>query len=778
MRKLLLCLTMLPLAGLFGQTDDSWKLYDDSHLARIDVTIDPSKLEWIYSNVESDSEHYAIVRFRNDWIDETVDSVGFRLRGNTSRQSAKKSFKVSFNRFIQGREFHGVDKLNLNGEHNDPSIIRSKLCFDHFQDIGMIASRANHAMVYINGDYYGLYVSVEHVDDEFLNKHFSDDSGNLWKCLYPADLNHLGDDPETYKNLYSGNRPVYELTTNEEIGDYGPLARFIRVLNQTPSNSLPDSLESILNVPTVLKYFAMNILLGSWDDYWSLMNNYYLYHSASQDRFTLIPYDYDNTHGIDFFNIDWSTANPYNFPKVQDGYRPLAERLLAHNQYRDLYTHFLEFYRDKVYRLDLWENRIDRLRDMIASAALDDSYRAFDWGFTADDFSDSFSAAHYENQHVKFGLKEFVNLRNESLPSQLGYVHAPPIAYEIGLDPLHPSPGDSIVVTAACFVSDGVKTVSIQFIPTGSSSPQVFPMSFQPLANTKRVEEADRWRGALPPLGAGQSGSLRILVTDSLNRSQLYPRTGSFEVATPGTAASDLVLNEFMADNDDVFADPSGEFDDWLELYNGGSSPVMLSGMYLTDNPNNFKKWRFTQPGLQINPDDYLIVWCDDQEEQEGVHTNFALGAGGEYIALVDSDGVTVLDSLTFGPQELNVAFGRYPNGSGPWQTTLATPGAANQLPPNSVNDGEIIPRRFSLAAFPNPFNATTIIRFEIPSSEFITLKVFDILGHEAATLAEERLEAGVHHRTFEAKNLPSGVYVYRLQAGTYDESRRVLLLK
>lgn len=777
MRNLLLCFALLPLAGLDAQTDDSWKLYDDSHLARVDVTVDPSKLQWMYSHVDSDSEHYAIVRFRNNWIDETVDSVGFRLRGNTSRQSAKKSFKVSFNTFIKGREFHGVEKLDLNGEHNDPSIIRSKLCFDLFQDIGMIASRANHATVSINGEYYGLYVSVEHVDDEFLTKHFFDDSGNLWKCLYPADLTYKGNDPESYKDLSSGGRPAYELTTNEELGDFRALARLIRVLNLTPSNSLPDSLESILDVPGVLKYFAMNVLVGGWDEYRALMNNYYLYHNPSKDQFTIIPYDYDNTFGIDWFSINWATADPYNFPKVQDGARPLGERLLAHNQYRHLYTHFLEFYSSKVYRLPLWEDRIDSLRDMITTAALNDSYRSLDWGFGTGDFFNSYSATGYENQHVKFGLKQFVNLRNESLGDQLEYRNAAPIAYQIEIEPLHPSASDSIVVIASCFGSAGLKEVSIQFTPKDSSTPQIVAMSFQPVADTKKVEEADRWRGVLPALGVAQSGSIRILVKDSLNQAKLFPRTKALEVATPGSAAGALVINEFMADNDSVYADPAGEFDDWIELYNSGSSPVLLTGMYLTDRADNFKKWRFTQPDLLINPDDYLIVWCDEQQSQPGSHTNFKLGAGGEFVALTDSDGVTIVDSLTFGAQTLNVSFGRYPNATGLWQAMSPTPGAANTST-TAVSERSNKPQRMSLVAFPNPFNAAAKIRFELPRSESVTLKVFDLLGHEVATLADERLEAGVHERTFEASNLPSGVYFYRFHAGQYDERRRFLLLK
>ncbi|PJA54884.1 MAG: hypothetical protein CO167_01300, partial [Candidatus Marinimicrobia bacterium CG_4_9_14_3_um_filter_48_9] len=280
--------TLLPVDSI------SQKLYDDTELAVVHITIDTTALNWVYNNVQSDSLHLAQFHFQNRWIDETVDSVGFRIRGNTSRVAAKKSFKISFNTFVPGREFYGVDKLNLNGEHNDPSIIRSKLSWDAFKEIGMIASRAAHAKVYINDVYYGLYISVEHVDDEFLRKNFADDTGNLWKCLYPADLNYLGADPTLYQNLTDNGRPAYELKSNEDQADFSELARFINALNNTASSNLPDSLEHLLDVTGVLKYVAMDILFGNWDDYWSLMNNYYLYHNPSHDRFTLIPYDYDN----------------------------------------------------------------------------------------------------------------------------------------------------------------------------------------------------------------------------------------------------------------------------------------------------------------------------------------------------------------------------------------------------------------------------------------------------------------------------------------------------
>ena len=75
------------------------------------------------------------------------------MRGNTSRTSHKKSFKLDFNHFVPGRDFYGVEKINLNGEHNDVSIIRSKFSWDIFESIEMVAPRANHIEVYIHDEY-------------------------------------------------------------------------------------------------------------------------------------------------------------------------------------------------------------------------------------------------------------------------------------------------------------------------------------------------------------------------------------------------------------------------------------------------------------------------------------------------------------------------------------------------------------------------------------------------------------------------------------------------
>ena len=141
-----------------------------------------------------------------------------------------------------------------------------------------------------------------------------------------------------------------------------------------------------------------------------------------------------------------------------------------------------------------------------------------------------------------------------------------------------------------------------------------------------------------------------------------------------------IVINELMADNDNVFADPQGDYDDWLELHNLTGSVIVLTGMYLSDKEDEPTKWQFPE-NTEIPANGYLVVWLDDDEDAlEGLHTNFKLSKSGEMVMLVDTDmkGNQVLDSIAFGEQETDSAYGRLPDGTGDFQIVQATPGMQN----------------------------------------------------------------------------------------------------
>jgi len=97
------------------------------------------------------------------------------------------------------------------------------------------------------------------------------------------------------------------------------------------------------------------------------------------------------------------------------------------------------------------------------------------------------------------------------------------------------------------------------------------------------------------------------------------------------------------------------------------------------------------------------------------------------------------------------------------------------------IEDEELeeIPTSFSLAQnFPNPFNPTTTIQFSLPKSGDVTLKIYNLLGEEVKTLIDDYKEIGNHSVQFNANNLPSGIYFYKLQAETYNQVKKMILIK
>jgi hypothetical protein len=143
-----------------------------------------------------------------------------------------------------------------------------------------------------------------------------------------------------------------------------------------------------------------------------------------------------------------------------------------------------------------------------------------------------------------------------------------------------------------------------------------------------------------------------------------------------------LVINEVMASNSSTKADPQGQYDDWIEIYNYGSMAVDAGWLYLTDNPGNPIKWQIpaTDPTVTtIAPQGYLVIWADGDIDDEGLHADFKLSADGETVCLFDIDGTSLLDSMTFPQLPSNVSYGRYPDAGDELDFfAAATPGATN----------------------------------------------------------------------------------------------------
>jgi spore coat protein CotH len=671
-------------------------VFDSSLVARIDITINPDTLQWIYNNVESDVEFHAIFQFNNGTINETMENIGFRLRGNTSRYSQKKSFKVSFNSFEPGRKFYGLEKMNLNGEHNDPSIVRARICWGWLRAMEVPAPRSAHTRVYINGDYYGLYIIVEHIDEEFVDSRFDNNDGNLYKCLYPADLAYLGSNPDLYK-MTSGGRRVYELTQNEELDDYSDLANFIHVLNNTPLNELECELGKIFNLNDYLKIMALDVITGNWDGYIYNKNNFYLYHNTETGRFEYIPYDVDNTLGIDWLDRDWGTRNIYNWEQGGAEVRPLYTRLLDVPGIRDRYSYYMKQILDLLDNEDSLFAEIDQVRNMIGSSVVGDPYYPLDYGYTYADFLNSYNIAH--GGHVDYGLKPFIQIRNASAATQLILNNIPPVLNH--LKSSKAIPGEDYRVRVFVEDEDFFPDIKLEY-QVNSGTLQQAEMFDDGLHYD--LEAGDGFYGCgIGPFQLNQTLSWQVKATDDNGHASMLPCLPAL-ISFHQSDDPQLFINELMADNDYTIADEYGEYDNWVEIYNGDDEAVWLGDKYLSDNLSNPDKWQL--PDVTMQPGTFIIIWADGQPEQGPFHADYKLNDEGEELGIFDNEtsGYYLIDSVSWGVQTIDISYGRQFDGEMPWIFfTEPTPGSSNGS--NAIPEDH----HASIEFYPNPVTADVI---------------------------------------------------------------------
>ena len=723
---------------------DPGQVFRDDVIPKINILIHPDSLNAIVApgNEESDYHYHATFIFNNGEIKDTIENIGFRLRGNTSRYAAKKSFKISFNTYEPGRKWFGLEKLNINGEHNDPTISRAKICWDVLREMKVPAPRSNHVELFFNNQYVGLFINVEHIDEEFVQLRFGNNDGNLFKCLWPADLNYKGSNPDLYKDTSAGRR-TYDLITNTDEDDYSDLAQFINVLNNTPINNLPCELEKIFNVDTYLKVIAADILFGNWDGPIFNKNNFYLYHNIATGKFEYIPYDLDNTLGIDWFNADWPTRNIYEWDAPNE-FRPIYERLLEVPEYRNRFSYYMKRFLNEIFNAGHLFPHIENMRLAIIPSVENDILYSLDYGFDINKFNLAFESA-LGYFHTPIGLKEFIVERNNSAMEQLQLNNIKPIITSVKNN--IPNAWQDIVITAK--IEDDEAITSVETCYRLNGQPPVCETMFDDGLHADG-EAGDAVYGiVINSIGNTASFEYLLRATDESGQTSQQPICGYKEIAI-GSSTVPLVVNEFMASNNNTLADDAGEFDDWLEIFSLSDVPIYLGNYYLSDNENIPDKWPL--PDVWIQPGEYLIFWADGDEIQGDFHTSFKLSADGEFIGIFENaiNDFALIDGYAFGPQTTDVSSARIPNGTGPFQSNVPTPGAFND-PMTAVSDNNM--EQIAVAIFPNPF--TSELHILSANEHIVNLRVYASSGmlvfsknsvHEKMTKLDSRfLDAGLY---------------------------------
>ncbi|HZV69984.1 MAG TPA: CotH kinase family protein [Saprospiraceae bacterium] len=720
-------------------------IYKDDVVGRIDIKISISDLTSLLAPGNEEMNEYYNVSFifDNGSIRDTFNSVGLKLRGNTSRFSKKKSFQLSLNTYVPGRTWHGIEKLDLNGEHNDPTVSRSKICWDLLRDIGIPAPRANHIQLFINGEYFGLYANDEHIDEEFVRTRFGSNDGNLYKCLYPADLTYLGSNPDAYKFM-SGGRRAYELNTHEAIDDYSDLAHFIDVLNNTSADEMQCALEKVFNVNAYLKAMVFDILAGNWDGPLYNKNNFFLYHNPVTGLFEYIPFDLDNTFGIDWFHVDWSDRSIYSWCHESQP-RPLYWNILQVEEYRNRFSYYINKISHEYYKEAVLFPRLDSLKILLAPFIQDDAYYTMDYGFTIEDFNKGFSQS-LPFSHTPIGIKPFISTRRSSALQQMELEDISPIISDVKNNLLHPAE----IFTMQAQIEDDQPIESVQLFYQINGAGPTLLLAFVDDGLHQDEKADDGIYGVSFSLPGVCNIISYSIVAKGLNSKESHYPVCDVKTIEVCNSALTLVINELMASNETTVTDENGEYEDWVEIFNFGMDAIYLGDKYLSDKADDPVKWKF--PDISIQPGEYLVVWADEDGSQGELHANFKLSAAGEYVALYDNDvaGNALIDGIAFGAQLPDIAFGRLPNGTGSFQVLAPTPGSKNEmtLTTSEVNTS------LTFQIFPNPARDIFYVESHHTNSSPYRMVILNMFGQ---VILEQDGQTG---NSFDMSQFANGIYM------------------
>ncbi len=698
-------------------------------------------------------------------VNETrYDSIGVRYKGNSSLRvsSDKKPFNLSMDIYVDGQNLQGFDTLNLNNCFKDPTFVREIIAYE-IADRYLPAAKTVFTKLFINNEYWGLYLMVEQLDRNFLRTSFGTDTGNHYKSERGS-LTWERQETELYKK-------DYELKTNEAEDDWSDLIELIDKLNHLSGEEFTEEIYKVLDVDRALWYIAFCNLLVNLDSYIGSGHNFYLYHNPPDDRFHIIPQDLNEVLGV--FSEKMSIPQLERLPiyyNINLPGRPLISKLLQVNEFRERYiAHFRTMF-EEVWNISYWEPRITFYQDLIRSDVEADTKKLYSMNLFYENVVSNISATP--------GLLSFIQNRGAYL------ANIPELNRELATISV-PVLGSNVIT------SKNEVTIDVN-VERAVSVALWYSKNGKAFQNMKMIKESgSTFRADIPRQEPGTEVRYYIEAQAdngaySYNPAHAEKEYYAYRVEF-GMEGSAVVINELMASNDKTLPDIQGDYDDWIELHNVSNATVDLSGKFLTDDYEEPKKWKFPG-GTIIEPHDYLLVWADnDTGDSPGLHTSFKLSKSGEEVFLFDSDenGNELMDGTTFGSQITDVSWGCLPDGKKPFQLLSApSPNTSNETGTGIDSGSHLTMSGYKLYQnFPNPFNPTTTIRYKVPAESNVELIVYDILGRKVAVLVNEVVQAGVHEAVWDAKDkngnpVGSGVYIYKFFAGEYTNHGKVLLLR
>ncbi|WP_111880024.1 CotH kinase family protein [Aequorivita sp. CIP111184] len=701
-----------------SQKSFSQDLYDISTIQTIEIVFTQSNwdelldLEMAGDNNYTQAESVTI-------NGELFETVGVKYKGNSSYNPnyTKNPFHIELDTYVD-QDYQGYKDLKLANVIFDPSFVRETVSYNIAGQY-MDAPKANYANIYVNGVLIGLYTNTEAITKTFVDDRFGSKTNAFFSCsppdgagpgsnAYPS-LEYLGPNSSSYEEAYE--------IKSDGAGDWDDLIELTNILNNDVTN-----IETVLDVDRALWMLAFDNVMVNLDSYiGQFKQNYYLYKTDS-GVFNSVVWDLNMSFGT--FNMT-GEGPPLNSTtqKAQvshllhlNNYQfPLVSKLLAIPRYKKMYlAHYKTILTENITNSNYLTLAND-YQNLIDAAVQADNNKFYTYA----QFVGNINTDYNLGQNTASGLTNLMNARGSYLSALSDFTVTQPTISNVAPSNNDPDVGDAVTFTAT------VTNTNAVFLGYRTNQ-------YAPITKIQMYDDGAHNDGA-----AGDNVfGIDLTITNDYTHYYVYAENTNIGAFSPARAqhefytlnanyiplpVGDLVINELMADNETVIADQDGEYDDWIELYNNSNATVSLDGLYLSDDPTDLLQWAFPD-GLTLAPDSYLIVWCDKDLDQDGLHADIKFSAGGESAILSYADG-TIIENIEFGQQETDLSYSRIPNGTGDFIIKQATFGINNEI----ILGTDSFDVESALNYYPNP--TKSVLNITNPNGGITSVKVISILG-------------------------------------------------
>lgn len=697
----------------FGQT-----FYDENTIQDIRIVFSQTNWDALLDAAEPTD---AYVQATSITINGTViNNVGVKYKGNSSYNASqvKNPFHIELDTY-QDQDYQGYTDIKLNNVIYDPTFVRETVAYNITRKY-MHAPLSNYTNVYVNGTLIGLYTNVESISKKFVNNHFGSKTNAFFNCSPPAgagptttnlpNLAYLGTNSTSYESAYE---------MKSDLG-WDDLINLTNTLSNNTTN-----IETILDVDRALWMLALDNVMVNLDSYiGQFKQNYYLY-KDDNGRFNPIKWDFNMCFGT--FGMTGSSGPSgtlstttskrqlsHTLHSAESSW-PLVQKLLAVPSYKKKYLAHYKTILTENFSNNSYYATAQAFQTLISASVTADPNKFY----TTAQFTSNMTTDVSVGMNTAPGLSNLMPGRATYLSALSDFTATQPTIANITPSNTSPAIGSTVNINAT------VTNVTGSSVYLGYRTDALLPFNKITL-----YDDGAHNDGAAGDNVYGNAITVSSVTTQyyiygenttigkfSPERAEheFYILTGTYPTITPG----DLVINELMAQNTSTVTDPSGDYSDWLELYNNSSTTLSLDYLYASDDTTNKLKWQFPS-GLTIAPNSYLIVWADQDLTQEGIHADFKFSASGESCVLSYSNG-TIVDTVDFGAQTANMGYARNPNGTGSFVIQAPTFNANNQ---SLSISSEVFNQ--SLTSYPNPTSGNLTIennQFEIEKVEVYNLQ-------------------------------------------------------